>query len=71
MKIEEDFFEKSEYVNHTTRRHIPLHREVKVVIYTTAIMGQRKIKSQNRELSDARGKLFDLAPCVDSYSSST
>jgi hypothetical protein len=57
-KTEADFFGKSEYVNHTTRRHIPVGREVKVVIFTTTIMGVRTVKSRNREPSDARAEDF-------------
>lgn len=40
---------------------------MKIVIYTTAITGLRRVKSRNRELSDARGKIFNLAPCVDCH----
>ena len=38
------------FVNQTARRHIPVDRKVKVVIYTTAIIGPRRVKSQNRDV---------------------
>jgi hypothetical protein len=60
------FFEKSEFVNQTTRRHIPVDREVKVMIYTTAIIGLRRVKSQNRDVW-VRGMIFNSDPCVDCH----